>query len=477
MNPTGYRFDRMKLREKRFALLLFLPLLCALVTGCPHNEYTVELKPQADGLERTLTFYRADGVNSNGVPNYQKFPSNELAAIMRVYPVGAVKSDGERWTATGEFGSTLPDDVGGAGTYTNLVTSLGSAGFYAERFRGNDDFAGRVARQMQAADQIDDLVIGWAKSEFGRERGWKNLRAFLDKNFRNDLKNAALYYWVANLSKFSHTNASEEFTARFGLYLLERGYFKRSDAPALYSFIDGGSDETFIQHCILRLVAERLEISTSASAAPKSPAALKDAAAFEKSWEKYLAKTDRYRAQVKAWEQKRKTNPNLEKPKPLDAMNGLFAELLTGIADGGETDQLVVKLSLPQPPNHSNGHWQDGQVIWQADLEPARAVPAFCFANWSQPDGKFQKAHFGHVLLSGDALAQYCLWQAGLDEQTVRAWESFLTGLQPGGALRERLEAYQFTLKPGETNPPDAGRRLLMEALPKETKPSSAGSK
>lgn len=28
------------------------------VTGCPHNQYIVELKPQGNSIERTLVFYR-----------------------------------------------------------------------------------------------------------------------------------------------------------------------------------------------------------------------------------------------------------------------------------------------------------------------------------------------------------------------------------------------------------------------------------
>src|SRR6185295_20380160 len=164
------------------------------------NDYTVELKPAARGVERTLTFYRADGSGSNDVPNYQGFPSNELAAITQVYPAGAVKADGERHVAKGEFAGAMPQDVGGAGVYTNYVTSLGESGFYSERFRGNDDMAARTLKQYHAADQLADLAMGWAKQQFGKERGYKKLNRFLDEDLRRDLKNAGHYFQLGAIS-------------------------------------------------------------------------------------------------------------------------------------------------------------------------------------------------------------------------------------------------------------------------------------
>ena len=111
--------------------------------GCPHNQYLIELKPQGDVIQRTLTFYCEDGVNTNtGAPNYQPFGPAELAAITALYPPQGLTNDGLRYVARGEFTHQLPADVGGAGAYTHLTNSLGEAGFYVERFRGNDDLAG-----------------------------------------------------------------------------------------------------------------------------------------------------------------------------------------------------------------------------------------------------------------------------------------------------------------------------------------------
>ncbi len=463
MNPKGFGQPSFgKLSGKHLFALPLLALLAALVTGCPHNEYTVELKPTAAGVERTLTFYRTDGTDSNNAPNYLTFPTNELAAISQVYPAGAVKADGQRYVAQGEFNGALPGDVGGAGSFTNLTTSLGTAGFYLERFRGNDDLAGQTEKRFHAADQLTDLTIGWAKTEFGSERGWKKLRKFLDEDFRRDLKNAGLYFWTGQISALTDTNAPEEFTARFSQYLLERGYLKLSDAPQVCSLFNDEGGTVAGLNLLQRLVVAKMGIPEN-DPLPKSLAVFNDPTAFEKSWERYLAKSDLYRAQLKEWEQKKKTDAKLEAPKPLNALDDLFADLLTG--SSGEADHLTVKLKLDRAPSHTNGKWQDGHVFWNADLDADRPLPAICYASWSHPDSDFQEAHFGSVLLADEELMQYCLWESGLDEEQAREWKTFLVGLKPGEKLKPELEAFRFVGGPNEETHPPAGCKMILDRL------------
>jgi hypothetical protein len=466
MDPKGSNyFGFRNFPWKQSWLIAFLASCCALLTGCPHNDYMVELKPTGNAVERTLTFCRADGVDSNGVPNYLEFSTNELATISQLYPPNAVKPEGKRFVATGIFSGALPKDVGGAGSYTNLTTSLGEAVFYVERFRGNDDLVGRTANQYAAADKITDLVTGWARAEFGRERGWKELRKFLNEDFRRDLKNAGQYFQLNATVTLFTTNAPNEFTVRFGQYLMERGYFRPSDAPTLELIgKDEGSDPILLRS-LQRLVAEKFGVPSN-EPLPKSFAVFGNSAAFKESWDRYLSKTDLYRAQIKDWERKKKTDPKLKQPKPADAMNGLIADLL-GASSDGETDHLTVKLALDRTPNHSNGKWQDGKVIWETDMDPNRGLPVLCYASWSNPNGEFQTAHFGKLLLEGDLLEQYCLWQSSLDGKITADWEMFLSGLQPGPELKEKLEAYKFS------GQPEFGRKLLVKAFAKETEKSS----
>ncbi|HSY19751.1 MAG TPA: hypothetical protein VK815_15515 [Candidatus Acidoferrales bacterium] len=449
--------------HKFFAPVMLLVPACALLTGCPHNDYTVELKPTAHGVERTLTFYRLDGNNSNGVPNYQGFPSNELMAITQVYPANAVKWDGQQHVAKAEFAGAMPKDVGGAGSYTNYITSLGESGFYSERFRGSDDLAARTLKQFHAADQLTDLVIGWSKTEFGREQGYKNLRKFLDEDLRRDLKNAGQYFTMAAASNLSDTNAPEEFVVRFSQYLFERGYVKPADAPQVAALMNGSSeDQAAFMDLVSRLVTDKLETPFTVLS-PKVQMVLTNNDALVKSWEGYLAKSDLYRAKHKEWEAEVKTNPKLDEPKPADAANDLFMGLL-GVSSGfgGEADHLTVKLALKHAPDHSNGKWQDGLVVWDNELDKDRPLPVLCYASWNNPDEMFQKAHFGRVLLEGDELSKYNLWRSGLSEQGSREWDAFLAGLQPGAGLKKQIEA--FLPAHGEDQF-EAGRNLLTGAL------------
>jgi len=474
MKPKGREiFTPAGSSARRFLALLFLLPLCALLTGCPHNDYTVELTPTAHGVERTLTFYRCDGGSSNA-PNYQEFPSNELAAISHVYPANAVRQEGQRHIATAEFAGTLPADVGGVGSYTNYITSLGESGFYLERFRGEDDLAGKTLRQFHAADQLTDLILGWSKTEFGHARGYKNLRRFLDQDFRNDLKNAGQYFLIGAIGNLSDTNAAEEFTVRFCQYLYERGYVKLADVPNLPSIANDGDGSSVLQNLVQRLVAEKMGIPASAPL-PQSLSILTNTATLEKSWTNYLAQTDLYRAKLNAWREKLKSDPQLEKPKPKpeDVANDLFANLLGISFDmGGDADHLTVKLSLKNAPDHSNGQWQDGRVVWDIDLPPDRPLPALCYANWNNPDETFQAAHFGGVLLAGDELTRYNLWRSALAPADGQAWDTFLSGLQPGSDLKQKIEAFQLTAK-GGTNQLAAGRKLLVIALGESSRPNS----
>jgi hypothetical protein len=477
MNPQGFGFPgTLRLVCQRFLPVTLLTLLCGLLTGCPHNDYTVELKPSAKGVERTLSFYRTDGSRSNGIPNYQEFSTNELAALASAYPAAPSELAGPRYLVKGEFAGPLPDDIGGAGSYTNLTTRLGTAGFYLERFRGDDDLAAKTTRRLHAADQMTDLVVGWTQTEFSRERGYKKLHAFLDGDFRRDLKNAEQYLWAGQVSTLSNSNAPEEFAVRFGQYLFERGYLKLSDLPALNSAIQYGGDDAALRHLIQRLAAEKMGLA--AEPLPKSFAVLNDATALEKSWDRYLARTDLYRAKLKEWKRQKKSDAKSEPPQPSAVTTDLLGELIDG--SSGEPDRLTVRLELAHAPSHTNGKWQNGQVVWETTLDEKRALPVVCYASWSDSDAPFQAAHFGRVLLAGDALTDYCLWQYGLGAERMREWESFLAGLQPGSELNKQLATFQFAGEPkppaGGTNQLNPGCQMLTDALAKGTETGS-GSK
>ena len=449
--------------------LACLAALAALVTGCPQNDYTVELTPRGKVIERKLIFYRADGKDTNGVPKYVGFPSNELAAITALYPPGAVKRDGDPYSAKGGFAGGMPGDIGGAGNYQHFTTSLGSAGFYVERFRGNDNLAAQTKARLAAADQLADLVIGWSRAELGREPGYKNLRRFLDGDFRRDLKNLTLYAWAGEISTPFKPQAGEEFIVRFGQYLIEHGYLKIEDAPQLVQIWLSG-DDSQTPRFVQKLVAEKLGVPPSGPM-PKSLAVLADPAALEKSWDKYLTSSKQNRARLQQWEKDKKTKPDLQKP---DLMNELVSTLIWS-GSSGEDGHLTVRLTLAAAPDHTNGKWDEArhQVVWESTLEAAesaRRLPVFCYANWSQADAAFQQQHFGRVILTGDKLLQYGVWHSALTPAQAGEWDQLLTAFQPGGNWTNQFAPFQFSA--GVTtncSAAEIGKDLVKSAL--EQKP------
>ena len=458
-------------------LPLVLVGMAFVVTGCPHNQYLVELKPQGEVIQRTLTFYCEDGVNTNtGAPNYQPFGAAELAAITALYPPQGLTNDGLRYVARGEFTNELPADVGGAGAYARLTNSLGEAGFYVERFRGNDDLAGMTERRFKAADQLTDLLVGWSRMQLGQEPGCDKLHQFLDVDFRRDVKNLGAYLWEGELADSYTTNAGEEFIVRFGQYLVEHGYLTMTDVPAVFTEVYGDDPQALLRR-IQRLVARKMGVP-DAEPVPACLAFLADETTMGKSLDEYLAGTDLYQARLKQWEEDKKLKPDLKQPEPSAVLGDVIGNLIE-FDLFGQPDHLTVHLSLPAPPLHSNGRWDKArkQVIWESDIEGGtnRAhFPFFCYANWAQTDDRFQKRHFGRVILTGDGLTRYCLWRGGQARQQGGEWDAFVASLRPGRALTEKIDAFRFSGEPAQaaTNAQEQGaspsaypRELLEAAL------------
>jgi len=444
----------MKAPSPRKIFPLLLAALTVLVTGCPHNDYTVQLEPQGQSIDRTLVFYQADGTNATtGLSNYQSFDTNELALIAAQYPDNSLTNDGDRHIIRGSFREHLPADVGGAGTYTNLATSLGNAGFYAERFRGDDDLATAFEKRFNAADQLADLLIGWSHAQLGREPGYPQLHQFLDVDFRRDLKNGSAYWWQGLFVNSRETNANEEFTVRYGQYLFERGYFKLGEIPPLESSL-AENDFAPIFRWNQRLVARKMGLPDS-EPIPPSLAFLAEETTLQESLTNYLVHTADYHARLKQWKEVKKHDSHAKQTDPMDVMQDLGRELLpVDSLFGGTPDHLTVKLSLSAPPLHSNGKWDEShhQLVWSSDIQGRTNLyylPYSCYANWAMAAGDFQKAHLGKVAVAGDDLAQYCLWRGSQNEQRGSEWDAFLASLKPDNSLLSKLDAFRFT---DETN-------------------------
>ena len=426
------------------------------LAGCGQsNDYTVELKPRGDFIERKLIIYTtADGKPKAGITNSQSLKSSEkdeLAAITALYPPHSLISVSNHYILKGDFSKELPNDVGGAGVYKHLATSLGEVGFYVERFRGNNNLASLSEQRFKAADRLADLFVGWSQMELGRQPGYRKLRQFLDVDFRHDLKTIIEYGWERQLVASYNTNATEEYGVRVGQYLYEHGYFTLEEIPGLFS--ESWDNQLRLRLRIQRMVARKMGVSET-QPVPSLLSILTNETRLAKSFDKYFASTDIYRAKFKQWEKEKKTKPDLKKPEPDEFANQAIGFVLVYLMEPAG-DNLTVRLSLPTPPIHSNGRWDEKlkQVIWETPIEVrttnALHRPFSCYAIWVQANEVFQKDHLGKLALVGDDLTKYCLWRSSLESKLGDEWDAFLAGLHPGSGLIEKIDAFRFT---GESN-------------------------
>lgn len=448
-------------------LPLGLAVLAFLVTGCPHNVYEVDLKPAGSVIERKLAYHREEGV----------FDKEEAARIAGLYSTNSATADRKNHTATGTFSNAMPNDIGGAGEYTNATTLLGEAGLYVERFRGTDDLVALQERRNKAASKMADLFMGWAGAELSQTQGYDQLRKFLDTDFRRDLQNFGQYMLASGSLDLSGTNYDSEAFVRIGQYFHERGYFTVGQfAQIVKPWSD--SDDRGMMQLVQRLVARKMGVPDNAPI-PAALDLLSDGTKASKSFEKYLAGTDDYKALLKKWEAEKKSSTETNPPTPMDVAGEAMTEL-TEFDWGSTPDELTVRLSLSAPPVDSNGKWDEALhcVTWEAGLTDrgktnAPHLPFLCYADWVKPNEDFQKAHIGRVGITNEALLEYTLWRGGLDPRRGTEWDSFLSNLKPGGAWWRTVDGFRFSGEPATvpTNAPskplasDYPRQLLQKAV------------
>src|SRR5262249_23716616 len=155
-----------------------------------------------------------------------------------------------------------------------------------------------------------------------------------------------------------------------------------------------------------------------------------------------------YKLDLKQWETDRKTNPDLQEPKPMDIVSELVQKL-TDFSMGSSSDDLVVKLATGVAPADTNGKWDEKkrEVVWETSVEEREKqheFPTLCCATWSVPDEASQKKLFGRTLLSSKKLFEYCLWRQSLDSTEAKEWDQFLSNLTPDN-FKTRLEMFRFS--------------------------------
>ncbi|MDH3583253.1 MAG: hypothetical protein OER86_03475 [Phycisphaerae bacterium] len=398
----------MTARTRKYALLAALVLLPA----CSSTTYHVEMSRLNDSGLVSRTVRKAD------------------------QPANKDKKVEEPTTTT--FRGETPQDVGGAGSYQHHPDPMGSVSIYMERFGGNDDLHGQLREMSTAADALLDILIAWFQSELQDDPRWPKLKTFLHQDLRRDLKNVALYLWTGR-----NRGKVEGAGVRIVQYLIERGYFKATEIPAMSGLIqdalnegDAGTDR-FMKY-LQRQVARRMGIKDN-QAAPESLVFLSTLEAANTSLVHWYAGTDEGRARMARF-QSLPEDERGDKPEYPD-FEALHIEDMVGFELFASTRHVEVKFLAEGPPVKTNGTWEKDhqRLLWKRRIDRANTLPALCYAVWAAPDNAYQKKHLGRVALSGDELIGYVLARAALDPKDQRVWDALVDSLDGGAGTREKI--------------------------------------
>jgi len=423
--------------------LAFIALFVFII-GCEKEyKYNIEMKPVGQVIERKLVCS-------------DNFSKEELKRIGQLY-----EKQIEHNAFHGTFKDKLPNDVGGTGFYDSVVTNMGKASIYTERFRGNDDLNEEINKMNSKVDQGINFLTGWLEYELGNDPNFKNLKAFCNNQLKRDCKNIIYYFWLDSLVSEYKTDAEEEYVARSMHYLLEHGYLKPAEVIALEE-ID--SEEVTLP-IIRRLITEKMGYSDSKDFA-KNLTFLSDANSIEQSFERYIPTTDLHKQLWKAKKQE-EDDPNVEPPDIEEVASELFFdfELFPPV------HKVDLKLACNSKPFHTNGQWDANtcEVTWSDSITENSHLPMLFYNYWSSPDRKFQEEHFGRIILTKEELVKYCLWRQNLEKDKGKQWDSFLSSLKPGEKLKDWVLSFRFSEdKQATAEKPDLaekGRKILLNAL------------
>lgn len=433
---------------------VFLFILC----GCDENAYEVVLRPDGKGLVRELTCWRWDP-DAQGKP-LRPFPQAELNRIAKAYEQDPPTSAARKFTFAVVVERWMPDDIGGAGWYAHFPTAMGTFFSYSERFRGSDDFAGRLERQLGAVDRLVEILAGWLDTRLNGTDGWPELRVFVEGDFRRDLRNLVLYWMSCQMSLPDTVSPDGDGTLAekaFELTLfrllhavVERGYITPDQLPAHAQLWEEtsclGPEER--ERRIGRQIGVVLEtkVGLRDTEAKRALQSLLGTDAPFVSLREYLETLPEWAPHVDGWEEGRLANPQLAPPDSMAIIEELFKEMLFP-QDGNGAARVAVRLICPCEPIETNGEWRkdDSCVAWSTRIQTPERLPTFCYAFWAVPDASFQAKHFGRTVLQGALLMEYVFCESLLTGADARAWRMFLEGVAPGNGLARKIGAFRFS--------------------------------
>lgn len=444
-------------------------LLWAALVGCekPITVFELRQSPQAEGLERSLTVWQEQGGLDR--PN-KPLPDQELTRLATLYPQRVSTDADIRQTFRGVFLGKLPADVGGRGSYEVAATVLGTSHTYLERFRGSTDLDAELYDRRAATDRFCDLVVAWFDKQLAEAPERQAVHRFLHQEFREDLRNLAAIAWLAAAQSGTPPKSDDEagtdvqvlpaVVVRVLDYLVEHEYLAAHETRSIAAELQDDDDRW---HWLRRILARKSGLEPGA--AEGALAFLRESEELYASWNEHLRATPEF-ARIQKQAQNRASPENeSDGPEPTVVLEQLLEPTisdLTAAIDWVHHDELRLTLALPVAPHETNGAWDesDMSVRWSTRLRAKGGTPAVCYALWTTPDEKFQHAHFGRTVIEGDELAQFAAMHRSLTAEQRAEFDKHLTSLEPGDAIKGRVQDFQF-VGPADEAAKRTARRMV----------------
>lgn len=444
--------------------LLLVSLL--LLGACKSTHYELELRPQQDKLQRQLTTW----VEDDEEDELGTLDEETITRIAAAYQSDVPEDLKAKLQFQALVGPGMPNDVGGIGWYNYWPSSLGDLYSYSEQLGGNENLSVGIDRGMLAIDRLLTIVSLWGKSEFGDARDLEQILAALNSEIRTDLRNIFLHLWLDEASP-AGVFEDNELLVRLAQYLSNQGYFEPMDMPEFYRAVLASDDDD--SELLLAFIARRF--ATRIGVAPKDPLP-PSVRALSEDWEHYadlfehwLENSEESRAAALEWAADDNGSIGLDEDG-----NVAFEDLLEAIYDiniySSGSASITVVLSLPQEPLETNGEYDEdiGTVTWSDRIDnrndEAAELPASFYAFWVEPATEFQEQHFGDVVIDGDGLAEYAMWENSLQSKQRKDMQRMLAKTDEQTAI-DRLLEFRFRGIPDGSKADYAGIQSLLQEL------------
>ncbi len=426
--------------HKHRALFVLLALLASCLVGCKSRHFKVVMSRNERG---DVTREIVVSLNTGSYYESNLAKDSMVARITGIYgsPV-STNPDSNSRTYRKTFSAKLPQEIEQCG-FTNCASvsssesPLGRCILYTERMPGPTQWSEINNLFIKAVDlHIRALVAGLERDPELKSRPEEltRLTGFIRTRFRTDIIDCAFEAWLSfvQADAMRQSEGADENEAslmgttayRVAQLLVERGYFSNCSEVSL--------DDS---RKLTRAVVDRFVREMGSSTLMQRPRVftewIEDENASTKFIEAGFVATGESVKEIEG------------------AMDMLFP---TG---WGDSMSGTVAWSAKYAPVASNGKWDEAahQLTWDCDINHGPIPSRLLWADWSEPDEKFQSRHLGRVLVR-NKLRSYNQWYLALDPAMKKEWDRFILSLPGDNSLARQLKAFEFTGRPRDRKIP-----------------------